>query len=503
MMTFRWCCKTSSIKFTGDRMNDIIGRQSELKILDKLYRSKKAEFLAIYGRRRIGKTFLITHFFKDSNIYFEVTGSKRASKSEQLFNFHHEFVALFEPETDHSLPPKNWSEAFHKLKDTLSKINPSQRIILFFDELPWLATPKSGFLSALEYFWNRHASRMPNILLIVCGSAASWMLKKIIYDRGGLYGRLSAEIRLQPFSLSEVEQFFKARHIHLTRKQIVEVYMATGGIPKYLNDIERGQSSAQIINSLCFTPQSPLLTEFHKLFDSLFDHAYKHVKIVRALANKREGLTRKEIFAAVDSPAGGRSNELIDELEATGFITSIPMFGKEVRDRNYRLIDEYSLFYLIWIDSAKQSILQGKEEDYWGKIQMTPAWHTWAGYAFENICFKAIGKIKEALKIGGVATREWRWRHFPTKENEEGAEIDLVIDRADQCINLCEIKFYNGIYALTKSDAENLERKKRVFLEKTQTRKAIFMTLITPYGTKENDHYLSFVDRQLTLEDLF
>lgn len=477
-------------------MEKIIGRKQEIRILQRLHQSTKAEFLAIYGRRRIGKTFLVHQFFKDLGVYFEVTGTRKASKTEQLTNFYREFVALFKQETEAQKVPKTWDEAFHQLKEAISLIPHSQKVILFFDELPWLASPKSGFLNALDYFWNRHASRMPNVLLIVCGSAASWMIKKVINDRGGLHGRLSAEIRLQPFSLEEVEEFLQAHHIHLTHKQIVEIYMVAGGVPKYLTYIERGQSSAQVINALCFMPQSPLLQEFHKLYDSLFEDAQKHVKIVRLLGEHRYGMRQQELLQAAGLSVGGRSQELLEELEVSGFIVRAPHFGRRAKERSCRLVDEYSLFYLTWIDAVKHNLLRGTDRDYWSKLHMTPSWHTWAGYAFETICLQHIRKIKEALEIGGVSTSESHWRC-------SGAEIDLVIDRADQCINLCEMKFYSDVYTMTRKDAEDLERKKRLFYETTKTKKAVFITLITPYGADENEYYLRIVDNQINLEALF
>lgn len=482
-------------------MQKIIGRQKEKQILEKLFQSQNAEFLAIYGRRRIGKTFLINQFFKDRCVYFEITGSRGAGKKEQLSNFHQEFTALFKPEAQYS-HPKDWNEAFYRLKDEISLIPSSQKIVLFFDELPWLDSPKSGFLRALEYFWNRHASRMENVIVIICGSAASWMIKKVIYNKGGLYGRLSAEIRLQPFSLGEVQSYFQERQISLTPKQTIEIFMVTGGVPKYLNYIERGKSSAQTINALCFTPQSPLLKEFHKLYDSLFNEAHRHVSIVRELANSRQGMTQLELSSALGVSKGGSFGDLLEELEESGFITGFQALGKQQKEKKFRLVDEYSLFYLSWIDAVKQSIFQSSDKDYWGKIQMSPTWHTWAGYAFENICLTHTSKIKEGLEIGGVSTTESYWRFHGNKE-DAGAEIDLVIDRADQCINLCEMKFYGSTYSLTKEEAANLERKKIIFREKTQTRKATFTTLITPYGVKENEHYLSSVDNQLTIECLF
>ena len=483
-------------------MDIIVGRKEEKKILQKLYNSKTAEFLAVYGRRRIGKTFLIHQFFKDLGIYLEITGSKGASKKEQLSYFHQEFRALFKSEEE-SDSPTSWAKAFDLLRQEISKVPSSQKVILFFDELPWLADAKSGFLSALEYFWNRHVSRMPNVLLVICGSAAAWMIKKVIYNRGGLHGRLSAEMRLQPFSLKEVEDFFVSRQVELTRKQIMEIYMITGGVPKYLSHVERGKSSMQTINSLCFTPQAPLLTEFHKLYASLFKDAYRYVKIVSCLAYKRKGMTVKELLEEAKIPVGGRSSEITQELEACGFIASVPTFGKQSKEKQYRLVDEYSLFYLTWIDSVKESILWG-EKEYWMKIHMTPAYHTWAGYAFETICLKHIVHLKEALSIGGVSTKISYWRYVPLKgSGEMGAEIDLVIDRADGCVHLCEMKFCNKEFVMSRQEAEALERKKAVFVEQTKTKKAIFITLITPYGAVENMHYLSCVHNQLSLDDLF
>ena len=264
----------------------IIGRTNEKLILLKLYTSKNAEFIAIYGRRRIGKTYLVSQFFKDKGIYLEITGSPNVTTAEQLLNFHREFTALFKREDDQS-PPKDWSEAFYRLQQTLDEYSSAEKIILFFDEMPWLCEKDSTFLSALDYFWNRHASRMPNVLLIVCGSAASWMIHHIINNKGGLYGRLSAQIGLKPFTLSEVEQYLQAQGITLNRKQICELYMVTGGVPKYLAHLPRGNSSAQLIHHLCFTPQAPLLIEFHKLYHSLFSNPQKHVAIIKALANKK------------------------------------------------------------------------------------------------------------------------------------------------------------------------------------------------------------------------
>lgn len=478
----------------------LIGRENEKKLLKRLFESNKAEFLAIYGRRRVGKTYLVTQYFKDKGVFFEITGSFTAEKEEQLIKFHRLYCALFERE-DSLDPPKNWDEAFHRLTNAVKKIGPLQKVILFFDELPWLAGKNSGFVSAMDYYWNRFFSRMPNVLLIVSGSAASWMIKHILNDTGGLYQRLSAHLRLLPFSLSEVEQFLNAQNIELTRKQICEVYMATGGIPKYLTFLERGLSSTQLINNLCFKPQSPLLTEFHNLYHSLFRNAEQHINVIKALAKKRRGMNRQELFEEAGLTYSGHSVIILRELEESGFIMTLLPFGKKARDAIYFLNDEYSLFYLSWIEPVKESILRGVENNHWLKVHADQSWKSWAGFAFESICLKHVNKIKEALGIAGVTTDASYWK--TVEKGKIIAEIDLVIDRADHCINLCEMKFHSSEYTMTKQDALALEQKKDIFKEKTATKKALFTTLITSFGAKENGPYINAVDNQITIEDLF
>jgi uncharacterized protein len=479
---------------------NLVGRREEMKLLNRLYKSKEAEFLAIYGRRRVGKTFLITQYFKDKGIFFEITGSYSASEDEQIGNFHRQYCALFKQETQIE-QPKTWKDAFNNLTKELKKISIDQKIILFFDELPWLASDKSGFLQALDHFWNLYWSRLDNLLLVVSGSAASWMINNILNNTGGLYGRLSAQLRLNPFTLAEVKEYFRSRGIDLTNKQICEIYMVTGGIPKYLSFVEPGMSSAQIIHKLCFTPQAPLLTEFHKLFHSLFHHSDVHIEIVKILAKKRQGMKRSELLKKAGLKTGGWSSEILRELEESGFVLIFPQTGKSIREPFYYLIDEYSLFYLNWIDEVKSIILHGLEKDYWIKKQSDPTWKSWSGFAFECLCLKHVFKIKEALGISAVSTTVSHWKSFENGKKE--VEVDLVIDRADQCINLCEVKFYNSSFTVTKTYAKELLRKKGLFAEKSKSKKTLFTTLITPYGAKENANYFESVDNQINIDCLF
>lgn len=472
----------------------IIGREPEIQLLDSICRSDTAEFLAVYGRRRIGKTFLISHYFKDKGIFFEVTGSKQASLSEQLKNFYREFQALF---TDITVKqPKTWSEAFYQLKEAIDAIDSKQKVIIFLDELPWLASPKSGFLPALEYIWNRHFSRINNLLLIVCGSAASWMLNKIVNNKEGLYGRLSLSLPLYPYNLKTVAEYLASRQVNINHRQIAELYMCLGGVPKYLSYVQAGQSSAQTVNELFFKPQGQLFLEFPKLFSSLFDESQKHFDVVKALSRKRYGMYQKDLLATVGLPQSGNSSKILDELEASGFIASIPMFGRTVQDRKLRLIDEYSYFYLNWVDDRRSNILNGSDQHYWESVSNSAQWNAWAGFAFETLCLKHTEQIKARLGISGINTSQSHWAN-------ENAQIDLIIDRADDCINIVEIKFSQSEFAITKDYAEKIRKKKEEFQKATQTKKAIFITMLTPYGVKKNAHYLDVVQNEIVLADLF
>ncbi len=481
-------------------MEHILARKREIKVLDRIYHSEQPEFLGIYGRRRIGKTFLIRQYFKKKGIYFELTGIKNGSLKQQLYHFRIEYTRIFG-----SLPssaPSNWLEAFNLLREAIEKCGVPGRIILFFDELPWLATPRSGLLQAMEHFWNRYVSDDHRVILIVCGSSASWMINKVLRNKGGLHGRLTAEIKLLPFDLEETEIFLNSRGIALQKKQLIDIYMAIGGVAKYLTYVGKGESSLQAISQICF--EGPLYREFDELYASLFDHFEHHVNIVKALAERSVGLTKNEICEKTNLKSGGGLNKILDELESSGFILPIAGFDTPVKNIRYRLVDEYSLFYLKWISQTKAVAISQIDKDFWIKMGNTPAGRAWAGYAFEGVCLKNISKIKAALGIASVLTRESEWIYKATKnDDDQGVQIDLLIDRADQCINLCEIKYYSGEYVIDKDYALKLQRKKNMFIEKSKTKKSVFTTLITTYGVKKNSFAQEVVDKELTMTDLF
>ncbi|NII28542.1 AAA family ATPase [Pseudoflavitalea sp. X16] len=471
-------------------MEKIIGRNEEQKVLEQLLKSEKPEFLAVYGRRRVGKTFLIRQVY-NKQIAFQMTGIARANTSQQLANF---FSVLRELDTGIGPGelPKNWFDAFSLLRNYLKTLKAPKKVV-FFDELPWIDTPRSNFLSALEHFWNAWASNRPDILLVVCGSAASWMINKLINNKGGLYNRVTQRIRLLPFTLQETESFFRAHQTQLDRYQILQLYMAMGGVPFYLNAIRQGKSAFQEIDRLAFSKNGLLALEYDNLYGSLFNQADRHIMIIEVLAGKPKGLGREEMVKLSGIKDGGALTTILRELEESGFISKSVPFGKKIRDSIYRLSDPYTLFYLKFIKDQKLS-----GAGAWLSRIDSPAWRAWSGYAYESICLQHVTAIKKALGISGVYTEESSW-----VDKERSVQIDLLIDRRDHVINLCEVKFTQEPFTLTKVYKKELERKLFTFKEETQTRKSVFPVLITTWGLKENLHSLGFIQSTITMDDLF
>jgi uncharacterized protein len=476
-------------------MELIIGRKEEITILEDALKAKDAGLIAVYGRRRVGKTFLIRNFYAD-RLVFELTGMYGGSLTEQLL----QFSRSLQKATGSTLsltPPNSWIDAFHALEQFLNKLPRRKKIVIFLDEFPWLDGRKSGFFSAFEHFWNSWASQQAHLLFVVCGSAASWMIRKIVNNKGGLHHRITQKMRLLPFSLAETETYLKSKGSNLDRYQILQIYMALGGIPQYLNNVRKGDSASQTIERVCFTRNGLLNGEFNNLYNSLFEMADNHLKVVRALAATPKGLTRQEIIEDCKLSSGGRTTLMLDELEQSGFIKSNKPYDKETKDAIFRLIDEFSLFYLKFMDKANETMS-------WARVSEGASYKIWSGMAFEAVCLKHINQIKGGLGLKEKLTKEGSWRYVPAKgSKEDGAQIDLLIDRDDHNINICEIKFYTGELTISKSYAGELQRKLDVFQEMVRPRKTLLLTLITTYGVKENIHSESLVKKNLTMAVLF
>ncbi|MEM0991434.1 MAG: ATP-binding protein [Bacteroidota bacterium] len=473
----------------------LIGRQQEKATLEKAYRSQESEMVAVFGRRRVGKTYLVRTVF-GKQIDLEFTGVQNATLTEQLTTFSF-LINQYAKPAEPFRTPKNWLDAFLQLITALeSESNTKQRRIIFFDELPWLATHRSGFLKAFGFFWNNWASKN-NMLVIICGSAASWMIQKIVNDKGGLHNRITKRIYLKPFNLAETAAFIKHKGINLNQYQTLLIYMIMGGIPHYLKELERGKSAIQNIDDICFSESGLLRDEFDNLYAALFKNSNQHIDIIRALSKKWKGLTRSEILSATTLSDGGSFTKTLNELLRSGFITAYFPFGKRKKTTLYRLTDEYSLFYLQFIEQNRRNV-----SGTWKALSQSAVFKSWSGYAFESICFKHLAQIKKALQIGGIYSES---SSFVFKGNEylPGVQIDLLIDRNDQVINICEMKFHRKEFTITKSYAEQLRKKIAVFAEVSKTKKQIFLTMISTFGILENKHSQGLVDNQLLMETLF
>ncbi len=472
----------------------LTGREKEIKVLELSLESPKPELIAVIGRRRVGKTFLIKQTYQDE-IDFDLTGLQHAKKSDQLQNFIFALRNAF-PDYEINKKPGSWLEAFYLLSKALEEKGKTGKMLVFLDELPWLATKRSGFLTGLGWFWNSWAVNQ-HIVLVICGSAASWMIDKVINNRGGLHNRVTQLMFLSPFSLGETEAFLQAKDIHLSRYQITQLYLAMGGIPMYLDQVKPGLSAVQNIHAICFQREGYLRKEFDRLFASLFDNPENHLEIIRALATKKIGMTRDEIIKATKFSNGGMLTTVLNELNQSGFIEIYAGYGKKKQLSLYRLTDPYSLFYLTFLES-----LAGNAKVDFTKLSDLQHYKSWSGYAFENICLMHIDPIKKALGISGIYTSV---SSFVVKATDDmsGAQIDLLIDRGDHSINLIEIKYSSQEYELTKKEVENIERKKQVFQYYTQTKKHIFVSMVTTFGLRKNKHSLAAIDQSITLEDLF
>lgn len=489
---------------TKKKFSDFIGREEEINILERMYASNKPELLALYGRRRVGKTFLIRQFFKDKKVvFFNTTGAKDGTLTEQLGHFNDQISKIFY----NGIPlvaPKTWDEAFSLLTKVINETK-AKKIILFFDEIPWMATRKSRLLQHLDYYWNQHWSNDKRIKLIICGSSASWIIKKVINNKGGLHNRTTQRIHLEPFNLQETKSYLNSLGVRLKNQQILLLYMVTGGVAYYLSNIKKGLSAAQIIENLAFNEKGILFDEFNNLFSSLFDQSEACIQIVQMLGKHPYGLGKRELLKSLGkSSMGGSGLKKLEELENAGFIMSFTPHYHKRQGIYYRLIDEYVLFYLKWIAPIRKSLQKKSlEKGNWQSMQQTPTWYSWLGYAFESVCYKHIFAIRKALSIPPDAIAN-AWRYVPRKgKPEQGAQIDLLFDRNDDAITICEIKYTEKPFTLTKDYMAALKRKLVVFKEQTRSRKQLFLAIISANGVKNNLHTEDNISGVVTLDDLF
>lgn len=476
----------------------IIGRQREKLELQELFDSGHPEFVVVHGRRRVGKTYLIREFFADRLAFYhtglspaEEVGSGQTLIASQLESF---YSSLSRYGFRGSMP-RDWIEAFDDLISLLEhKSADGGRQVVFIDEMPWIDTPRSGFVTAFEHFWNGWGAGRSNLLLIVCGSSTSWITDKIINSKGGLFNRITFEMELKPFTLRECEEFYESRNMAIDRYDQLQAYMVLGGIPYYLSMLRKEWSLAQNIDALCFARKGRLRQEFDRLFNSLFINSEASKAVVRQLVRHRNGMLRSQLIEAMNKPSGGGLTTMLRALEEADFIMHYTSYRGAKREVYYRLVDPFCLFHLHFMDRDKTT-----KEHFWSDNLTTGALNAWRSLAFENVCFAHVQQIKQALGIAGVQAEVAPWF---SRQKADGAQIDMLIDRADRVINVCEMKYCADDFAITKAYDKTLRHKLELFAQETSNRKSLHLTLVTTFGLKRNE-YAGRIQNVVTIDDLF
>lgn len=481
------------------RKGTVIGREREMAELQQSLESDRSEFVIVYGRRRVGKTYLVDNFF-NYEYDFSFVGGHRLTKQKQLRNF----AKAIKKYAHLSHQPKytNWDDAFDALEELMEGLPENKRKVIFIDEMPWIDTPQSEFVDALETFWNSWAARRRDILFVASGSSTSWMMDKLVENQGGLHGRITNNIYVRPFTLHEVELYMKSRGAAWDRYQLLQTYMVIGGIPFYYSLLNVKESLVQNIDRLFFRKNGELRTEFEELYSALFTNAEKYTNVVKVLNGKREGMTREEIEKATGMDKSVLTT-VLRNLERSDFILRYSQYGNKSKGAIYRLVDFYTLFYYRFIHN-----FNAQDEEWWSHNFQSPSIESWQGFSFELLCLLHLTQIKKKLGISGIATATSSWRYIPQKKKEEnekiekGTQIDMLIDRGDRIINLCEMKFSIKPYRITDSYEQTLRDRMNIFQERTQTTKSLVYTFVTTFGIA-NGMGRSIVNSEVTMEDLF
>ena len=478
-------------------MSTIVGRKQEIEELERLYGSNRAEFVAIYGRRRVGKTFLIKQTLKD-RFTFQHTGVSPVDQQDEKNRMKTQLESFFYSMLNHGLEgykqPKTWMEAFYLLTQLLQKLDNGQRMVIFFDELPWMDTPRSGFLSAFESFWNGWCNGRDNVMLVVCGSATSWMLSNLSRNKGGLYGRLTDEIKVSPFTLKECEEYFEHEDIELSRYDIVQSHMVFGGIPYYLSYFRKGYSFEQMTDMILYGSKPRLKDEFNRLFRAIFTNAEDCKKIIRHLAKRNYGYTREEIASATGLPLGGGLSDTLTALAESDFILRYSPYGKGTGEY-YKLIDNFCLFWLKHVEPHQEDATFANDNF------ASDVMKGWRGVAFEQVCWQHIQQIKRGLGIEGVKTSVSSW-NVKGQETKTGTQVDLLIMRDDNIVNLCEMKFSGSLYAIDHEEETKMLHRVDMLKKTLSSKQKVHLTLITTYGLIPGKHS-GKVQKVLTCDDLF
>lgn len=470
----------------------LIGREKEQGWLREAYQSDESQFVAVYGRRRVGKTYLVRECFNDRFV-FQHSGVAKANTKLQLRYFKE---SLIKSGASNARIPKDWVEAFASLEMLIEQSTEKKKVV-FIDEIPWMDTPRSNFITALEYFWNSFASARKDVLLIICGSATSWIINKVLKNHGGLHNRVNMRISIQPFTLHECELYAKAKGMRSSRYELMEYYMVLGGVAFYWSLLDKGKSASQNIDDIFFARTGQLHNEFNELYDSLFGNPEPYLKIINVLGSKKVGMPRADLLDNLKLSSGANVTRMLEDLEECGFIRKYNAFGKKRNDAIYQLTDNFTLFYFKFMKDNK-----GADEHFWSHSYLSAIRSSWVGLAFERVCMQHVEQIKHKLGISGVLTSVSSWSAKADPVYGAGAQIDLLIERADNVVNVCEMKFSKGEYVIDREYSMDLAHKIERLLQTTKTRKTLHLTMVTVNGVAHNE-YWGEVQSEVVADDLF
>lgn len=475
----------------------LIGRKKEIQELEKAYRSGQFEFIALYGRRRVGKTYLVSQVFEDRISFRHAASPNDEERQDEkgLLKMQLEvfYGSLLAQGLKESKKPNSWVEAFLLLIRLFEGKDPAERWVIFLDEFPWMDTKRSNFIEAFSWFLNFWAANQKNLMIIAAGSSTSWMLNNLIHSTGGLYNRVTNPIRLSPFRLQETEQFFREKGFDLSRYSIARIQMAFGGIPYYLNFLDRGEGLSRFVDRMLFEKGAKLGLEYDTLFRSSFEKGDLARKIAEYLGKRSSGYTRKEIVEGLKISDGKAVKDALDALQEGDFVLEYVPYKEAQNKKRYRLIDPFCIFYLHFV-AGKRSLDPSFFAD-----SVEP--NSWIGAAFENLCAAHLEQIKRALVISKLSSIEFSLV-FPKEEDKKGAQVDLVLVRKDRIVNLCEMKFYGKPYVQTEKEHHSLTNRVARLKETLPATYSIAPVLITVFEPSSGGYPDDYV-QVLTLDDLF
>jgi AAA+ ATPase superfamily predicted ATPase len=407
---------------------DFIGRNSELARLDRFLRSPQPRIAVIYGRRRIGKSMLIQQALQGTSpLFFEALEER--STRDQLNHFMFQLQHL----TGHQAGrPRRWTEALLQLNQVL-EVRPRP---LVFDEFQWMANYRHELVSELKYVWDHFLSKRSGQKLILCGSIASFMVEKVLKS-SALYGRIETELEVPAFKLIETQRMLPGKGFD----EIVQAHLLTGGVPKYL-ELMRDYPSVQLaLQDLAFKPDGYFTTEYQRIFASHFGRNPDFEAIIRALAARPLGLMREELAQTAKITPGGRLSEHLRDLESAGFMSAETPFhrGLESRQIKYFLCDAYLRFYFAFIRPNLKKIRAGQGANILAGLFGNSAMQAWMGRSFEYLCLQ---HALEISRIVGFSAVDFKMGPYfsPARRGTPGVQVDLVFDRADNVLTVCEMK---------------------------------------------------------------